>query len=80
MRQIYILRNYVKCRYRICLSSLYISCVIKQFKKEKKPPTVLSRQECKTLFKAPVNLKHRFLLAFAYAGRLRMNEYILQPA
>jgi len=43
-------------------------------KKEKKLPTVLSRQECKVLFKAPVNLKHRFLLAFAYAGGLRMNE------
>ena len=43
-------------------------------KKEKKLPTVLSRQECKAIFKAPVNLKHRFLLAFAYAGGLRMNE------
>jgi integrase/recombinase XerD len=43
-------------------------------KKEKKLPVVLSRQECKELFKAPVNLKHRFLLTFAYAGGLRMNE------
>jgi site-specific recombinase XerD len=43
-------------------------------KKEKKLPTVLSRQECKVLFKAPGNLKHRFLLAFAYAGGHRMNE------
>lgn len=43
-------------------------------KKEKKLPVVLSRQECKELFKAPVSLKHRFLLTFAYAGGLRMNE------
>lgn len=43
-------------------------------KKEKKLPVVLSRQECKELFKSPVNLKHRFLLAFAYGGGLRMNE------
>jgi site-specific recombinase XerD len=43
-------------------------------KKEKKLPVVLSRQECKELFKAPVSLKHRSLLAFAYAGGLRMNE------
>lgn len=43
-------------------------------KKEKKLPVVLSRQECKALFKAPVSLKHRFLLTFAYAGGLRMNE------
>ena len=43
-------------------------------KKEKKLPVVLSRLECKELFKAPRTLKHRFLLAFAYAGGLRMNE------
>ena len=43
-------------------------------KKEKKLPVVLSKQECKELFRAPRNLKHRFLLAFAYAGGLRMNE------
>ncbi len=43
-------------------------------KKEKKLPVVLSRQDCKELFKAPQNLKHRFLLAFAYGGGLRMNE------
>lgn len=43
-------------------------------KKEKKLPVVLSKDECKELFKAPRTLKHRFLLAFAYAGGLRMNE------
>lgn len=37
-------------------------------------PVVLSKQECKTLFKAPRTLKHRYLLAFAYGGGLRMNE------
>lgn len=43
-------------------------------KKEEKLPVVLSKQECKELFKAPRLLKHKFLLAFAYAGGLRMNE------
>ncbi len=43
-------------------------------KKETKLPVVLSRQECKELFASPVNLKHRFLLAFAYGCGLRMNE------
>ncbi len=43
-------------------------------KKERKLPIVLSRKECRELFRAPVNLKHRILLAFAYAGGLRMNE------
>lgn len=37
-------------------------------------PTVLSKEECKLIFAAPRSLKHRFLLAFAYAGGLRMNE------
>src|SRR5690606_24524821 len=43
-------------------------------KKEKKLPEVLSKEECKELFKAPRTLKHRFLLAFAYSSGLRMNE------
>lgn len=43
-------------------------------KKEFKLPVVLSKQECKQLFKSPRWLKHRYLLAFAYAGGLRMNE------
>jgi site-specific recombinase XerD len=43
-------------------------------KKETKLPVVLSRQECKELFASPVNLKHRFLLAFAYSCGVRMNE------
>lgn len=43
-------------------------------KKEEKLPVVLSKEECKELIGAPRSLKHRFLLAFAYAGGLRMNE------
>lgn len=43
-------------------------------KKEERLPVVLSKQECKELFKAPRSLKHRYLLAFAYGGGFRMNE------
>jgi len=43
-------------------------------KKNKTLPVVLSKEECKKLFIAPKNFKHRFLLAFAYSGGLRMNE------
>ncbi len=43
-------------------------------KKKNTLPQVLSKQECKELFKAPRLLKHRFLLAFAYSAGLRMNE------
>lgn len=37
-------------------------------------PVVLSKEECRELFKAPRLLKHRFLLAVAYSAGLRMNE------
>jgi integrase/recombinase XerD len=43
-------------------------------KKKQSLPVVLSKQECKVLFKAPRMLKHRFMLAFAYSAGLRMNE------
>lgn len=43
-------------------------------KKEEKLPTVLSKEECRELFKAPRLLKHKYLLTFAYGGGLRMNE------
>jgi len=43
-------------------------------KRDKTLPTVLSREECRMIFKAPRSLKHRFMLAFAYAAGLRMNE------
>jgi len=37
-------------------------------------PEVLSKAECKELFKAPKSFKHRFLLAFTYATGMRLNE------
>ena len=43
-------------------------------KKEETLPVVMSKEECKLIFAAPRSLKHRFLLAFAYAGGLCMNE------
>lgn len=43
-------------------------------KKKQTLPEVLSKEECRQLFKAPRLLKHRFLLAFAYSAGLRMNE------
>jgi integrase/recombinase XerD len=43
-------------------------------KKEKRLREVLSKGECKKLFKAPRTLTHRFLLSFAYSAGLRMNE------
>lgn len=48
--------------------------VLPAVKKTSALPVVLSKEECKQLFKAPRLLKHRFLLAFAYSAGLRMNE------
>jgi site-specific recombinase XerD len=37
-------------------------------------PEVLSKEECKELFKAPKSFKHKFLLAFTYSTGMRLNE------
>src|ERR1017187_1247862 len=37
-------------------------------------PVILSKEECRALFKAPRTLKHRFLLALTYSAGLRLNE------
>lgn len=37
-------------------------------------PVVLSREECRRLFRAPTLLKHRTLLAFIYSAGLRLGE------
>jgi site-specific recombinase XerD len=37
-------------------------------------PEVLSKVECKELFKAPKSFKHRFLLAFTYSTGMRLSE------
>ena len=39
-------------------------------------PVVLSRAECKRLFRAPKMLKHRVLLALVYSAGLRLSELI----
>jgi len=39
-------------------------------------PVVLSKQECKRLFKSPKLLKHRILLTLIYSGGLRISEVI----
>ena len=43
-------------------------------KKPQTLPEVLSKDECKALFKAPKSFKHRFMLAFAYAAGMRLSE------
>ena len=43
-------------------------------KKSHTLPEVLSKVECKELFKAPKSFKHRFLLAFTYSTGMRLSE------
>ena len=40
-----------------------------------KLPTVLSKEECKLLFKTPLLLKHRLALCFIYSTGLRVSEF-----
>lgn len=51
-----------------------VSLKMPSIKHEETLPVVLSKEECRLIFKAPRTLKHRFLLAFAYSAGLRMNE------
>jgi integrase/recombinase XerD len=48
--------------------------LLPSIKKTLSLPVVMSKEECKELFKASRSFKHRFLLAFAYSAGLRMNE------
>ena len=43
-------------------------------KKSHTLPEVLSKVECKELFKAPKSFKHRFMLTFAYSTGMRLAE------
>lgn len=42
--------------------------------KDKKLPMVMNHKECKDIFRAPVQLKHRVLLSFLYSGGFRAQE------
>lgn len=42
--------------------------------KKSRLPVVLSKEECKLLFKTPSLLKHKVMLAFIYAHGLRVSE------
>jgi site-specific recombinase XerD len=44
------------------------------FKTKKKLPVVLNYEECRAIFKAPILLKHRVILALIYSAGLRVQE------
>lgn len=50
------------------------SVTLPQIHSKAKLPVVLSREECKQLFKSPALLKHRMALCFIYATGLRVSE------
>lgn len=45
-----------------------------EMKKRQTLPVVLSREECRRLFKAPTLIKHRVVLSFIYSAGLRLSE------
>jgi len=51
-----------------------VAIKIPVMKKSHTLPEVLSKEECKELFKSPKSFKHRFLLTFAYSTGMRLSE------
>jgi len=51
-------------------------CEIKQPKKDKKLPVVLSQEEVSTIFSAVSNIKHKAILMLIYSAGLRVSEVV----
>ena len=60
--------------YRVTLNKSWVIDNIPRAKRPRRLPVVLSRQEIDTLLDVPTNLKHRALIATAYAAGLRVSE------
>ena len=64
----------IKSFYNNVLEKPYIANKIKRIKEEKKLPTVLSKQEVKSLLGKVENIKHLLFLEVIYSGGLRLEE------
>lgn len=62
--------------YTVTLGQEWLIKHIPYHRKQKRLPTVLSRQEVSTLFAAAQNIKHRTLLMTIYSGGLRVSEAV----
>jgi integrase/recombinase XerD len=60
--------------YYKCINLPKRGIFLPSIKKESKLPVVLSREECRALFKAPKLLKHRVILSLIYSAGLRNSE------
>jgi len=68
--------NGVKVLQKDVLGMQWNPGVLKRPKKEKRLPVILSPQEVTLILKAPVNIKHRVILALGYSAGLRISEVI----
>lgn len=68
--------NAIKFYYEKVLGREVEKYSLKRPKKEKKLPTILSRDEVNSLLAATINLKHRTILTTIYSGGLRRSELI----
>ncbi len=68
--------NAIKFYYEKVLNREKVKYGIKRPKKEKKLPTVLSKEEVKRILEGAANLKHRTILTTIYSGGLRRSELI----
>jgi len=62
--------------YTITLGQEWLIKHIPYHRKQKRLPTVLSRQELSILFAATRNIKHRTLMMTLYSGGMRVNEAV----
>lgn len=63
-------------RYYFKIFGISYKIKLPQIKHEKNLPRVLSKGECKLIFDAVKNHKHKLMLQFAYSAGLRMNELL----
>jgi integrase/recombinase XerD len=68
--------NAIKLFYRVHESRLFVIENLHRPRREKRLPNVLSKEEVKKLLDAPVNLKHRMMLALSYSCGLRRSEVL----
>lgn len=66
----------LKFLYRVTLRRPWVVERIAVPKREKRLPTVLSREETLRILESPSNLKHRAILATIYSAGLRISELI----
>jgi len=68
--------NAIKLFYRVHENRSFVIEALHRPRPEKRLPNVLSKEDVKKILDAPVNLKHRMMLALSYSCGLRRSEVL----